>query len=72
MRKAVSATARNKSQRSELRTAVKKARAAAGSDQGKTAFLEAEKMLDRSGRKGLIHRNTAARYKSRMAKKLKG
>ena len=35
------------------------------------AYLDATKLLDRSGRKGLIHKNTAARQKSRLAKAIK-
>jgi small subunit ribosomal protein S20 len=72
MRQAVGRTARNKSQRSALRTAVKKLRGLLDNkEDGKVAFLEAEKQLDRAGRKGLIHPNTAARHKSRLAKRVK-
>ena len=71
MRQAVSRTARNRQQRSTLRTAIKKFRGLLGSKDEKVAFLEAEKQLDRAGRKGIIHPNTAARHKSRMAKRLK-
>ena len=35
------------------------------------AYQEAAKLLDRSGRKRIIHPNTAARQKSRLAKLLK-
>jgi ribosomal protein S20 len=31
---------------------------------------EAEQMIDRAGRKNIVHRNTAARTKSRLAKAL--
>ena len=71
MRQAVTRTARNRQQRSALRTAIKKLRSLIDSKQGKGAFLEAEKQLDRAGRKGIIHRNTAARQKSRLAKRVK-
>jgi len=74
MRQAVGRTARNRSQRSALRTAIKRLRGlldSKDSKEAKTAFLEAEKQLDRAGRKGLIHPNTAARQKSRMAKRVK-
>ena len=67
MRQAKVATARNRTQRSQLRTAVKKVRSTTGSD-ADTAFLEAQTLIDRAGRKNLIHRNTAARQKSRLAK----
>jgi small subunit ribosomal protein S20 len=65
MRKTRAATVRNRAQRSALRTAVKKAAApGAGAD----VKLVAVKLLDRAARKGLIHRNTAARRKSALAK----
>jgi len=65
MRKSRAASVRNRAQRSALRTALKKAQgAAAGEDT--TAAVQ---LLDRAARKGLIHKNTAARHKSRMAKK---
>ena len=62
MRKSRAAMARNRAQRSALRTALKKA-AHAGDD-----TVAAVTLLDRAARKGLIHKNTAARHKSRMAK----
>lgn len=57
-------TARNKAQRSALRSAVKKARTAASPE----AVRAAETLVDRAGRKNLIHRNAANRTKSRLAK----
>lgn len=65
MRKSRAATVRNRAQRSALRTALKKARAteASGDDRDVAVTL-----LDRAARKGLIHRNAAARHKSRLAK----
>lgn len=71
MRQAKGRTARNRSQRSMLRTALKKLRSLTDEKEMKTAFLEAEKQLDRAGRKRLIHPNTAARQKSRLAKRVK-
>ena len=65
MRKSRAATARNRAQRSALRTALKKARAAGATPDVK---LQAVKLLDRAARKGLIHKNAAGRYKSRLAK----
>lgn len=65
MRKTRAATARNRAQRSALRTALKKARSAGAAADVK---LQAVKLLDRAARKGLIHKNTAGRYKSRLAK----
>ncbi len=65
MRKSRAAAVRNRAQRSALRTALKKARAeGAGTDDRQKAIS----LLDRAARKGLIHRNSAARQKSRLAK----
>jgi small subunit ribosomal protein S20 len=66
MRKTRAATVRNRAQRSALRTALKKAKAAGASAD---VQKDAVSLLDRAARKGLIHRNAAARQKSRMAKK---
>ena len=63
MRKSRAATVRNRAQRSALRTALKRARAEGAGDAER---LRAVQLLDRAARKGLIHRNTAARYKSRL------
>ena len=71
MRQARSHAARNRSQRSALRSALKKLAGLSDPKDSKPAFLEAEKQLDRSARKGLIHPNTAARRKSRLTRSLK-
>jgi small subunit ribosomal protein S20 len=74
MRQARSRTVRNKAQRSELRTAVKRVRAAATAATAAAAtaaYAIAAKLLDRAARKGLIHKNNAARHKSRLAAMLK-
>ena len=66
MRKSRAAAVRNRAQRSALRTALKKARAAGSTPEVST---EAVSLLDRAARKGLIHRNKAARHKRQLAKK---
>ena len=63
---------RNRPYRSAARTYVKKAEVAikAGDqDAATTAVGEALSMLDRVASKGIIHRNNAARRKSRLMKK---
>ena len=65
MRKSRAATARNRAQRSALRTALKKAKAPTATAEERT---QAVSLLDRAARKGLVHKNMAARNKSRMAK----
>ncbi len=71
MRQARSRTIRNKAQRSALRTAVKHVRAATTAAAATQAYALAAQLLDRAARKGLIHRNNAARHKSRLAALLK-
>lgn len=71
MRQARSRTVRNKAQRSTLRTALKRVRAAATADAAAAAYAIAARLLDRAARKGLIHKNNAARHKSRMAAMVK-
>jgi small subunit ribosomal protein S20 len=66
MRKSRAAAIRNRGQKSALRTALK--RASAGNAEEK---LSAVQLLDRAARKGLIHKNAAARHKSRLAKAAK-
>jgi small subunit ribosomal protein S20 len=65
MRKTRSATARNRAQRSTLRTALKRAKAPTASAEERAAAVT---LLDRAARKGLVHKNLASRHKSRMAK----
>lgn len=63
----------NASHKSALRTAVKtfeKAAAGTQMDTAKEALVNATKKLDKATTKGLIHKNTANRKKSRLAKKL--
>ena len=57
----------NRQQRSKLRTALKKARGAEGAQSGEMALTVS--LIDKMAAKGLIHDNTAARYKSRLAKR---
>ena len=66
MRKSRAANIRNRAQRATLRTALKTAKSDTATVEQKT---EAASLLDRAARKGLIHKNAAARHKSRMAKK---
>lgn len=59
----------NRQLRSKLRTGLKKLRAAAdGDDKGaaQQALRDTQSLVDRMAAKGIIHRNTAARYKSRL------
>lgn len=64
---------RNRMARSTLRTAVKKvemALEAGQADQARANLLEATSLLDKAGRKGLLHRNNASRRISRLTRKV--
>ena len=64
---------RNRLVRSKTRTEVKKARTAIqGGDleNARQATLEAIRTLDKAAVKGVLHRNNAARRKSRLMKRL--
>ena len=73
-KQAVVRNARNASQRSMLRTAVKKvlkaieAKDATGAAE---AFNVAQPILDRYASRGLIHKNKAARHKSRLTARIR-
>ena len=63
---------RNKAVRSELRTRSKAAVTAAeqGADDVAAAQALAAKRIDKAAQKGVIHKNAAARHKSRLAKRI--
>ncbi len=65
---------RNKSVRSEMKTLVKDARIAneAGRDDAEDILRQALKSIDKAAQKGVIHKNQAARRKSRLVKELAG
>jgi small subunit ribosomal protein S20 len=60
----------NKAVRSELKTRVKSAVYAADTDDGPEAFRLAVKRIDKAAAKGVIHKNAAARRKSRLARRV--
>jgi small subunit ribosomal protein S20 len=61
----------NREQRSRLRSQLKAIRAAVGSKGEKVAdeLKAAISLIDKMAGKGIIHRNAAARYKSRLVAK---
>ena len=63
--------ARNRSRITRLRTAVKKYRALDAKKRG-DSLPATHSEIDRALAKGVIHRNAAARYKSRLAKASSG
>ena len=64
---------KNRAVRSRMRTVVKDVRQAidAGSDQAEALLARAISVIDSTAQKGVVHRNTAARTKSRLAAALK-
>lgn len=58
---------RNVNFRSAIRTAIKKALTESDPDVRTKNLNEAYSIIDRSVLKGILHKNTAARYKSRIA-----
>ncbi|HEY7139184.1 MAG TPA: 30S ribosomal protein S20 [Methylomirabilota bacterium] len=64
---------RNAAVRSTVRTSVKSARAAiegGQADQARATLARTIQTLDKAATKGVIHRNTAARKKSRLTRQL--
>lgn len=60
----------NRRLRSKLRTGLKGLRKAVNGDDkdgARAALGEAQSLVDRMAAKGMIHRNTAARHKSRLS-----
>jgi small subunit ribosomal protein S20 len=61
---------RNKSVKAELKTRTKRVEATIGTDDNDDAVRAATKRIDSAASKGIIHKNAAARKKSRMMKKV--
>ena len=64
----------NRNNKSRLRTAVRHLREALASgnpEAAATAYRETTSVLDKSVQKGVLHKNTASRYKSRLSARLK-
>jgi len=61
---------RNKAIRSELKTREKQAADAAAEGDADAAFRQAQKKIDMAAAKGVLHKRTAARKKSRLAKRI--
>lgn len=73
-RKAVALNQSNSSKRSSLRTAIKavrKAIAGGDKDTATATFRRSQAIIDRIADKDLIHKNAAARYKSRLSAAIK-
>jgi small subunit ribosomal protein S20 len=67
-------TVRNRANRSRLRSAMREFRESLKSgnrDQAEQAFRRTASALDKAIQKGVIHENTASRYKSRLSARVK-
>ena len=73
LRKSRDRRLRNRAAKSSLRTAIKKVRAGLEKRDTETAakaLAEAAPLIDKAAGKGFIHKNAAARYKSRLDRQL--
>ena len=71
LRRTAKRTVRNKAARTALKTYVKKVRTVAAGGEAKevqAAVSTVQKMMDKAAQRGIIHKNQAARRKSRAAK----
>lgn len=68
IRQSARAFERNRTQRSRLKTALKRVMTAEDGDTATQAYREASALLDRFATRNLLHRNKAARKKSQLAK----
>jgi len=73
MRQSEKRRGRNRKNLSQLKTQVKKLRAAiadGNAEAAKTLLPETEAVIDKAAKKGVVHDNAASRYKSRLARKV--
>lgn len=66
LRQAEKARLRNRSTRSSLRTSLKKILATNSKEEAEALINRTQSIIDKTAQKGVIHRNAAARYKSRV------
>ena len=70
VRQTTKRTAHNRSMRADLRTIIKKFRLLQESgniEQARDAYTDVQKNIDKAITKGILHKRTGARYKSRLA-----
>lgn len=72
VRKSRARALRNQSVKSAIKTFVKKTKVAItnGEEQATTFFHQTASLVDKAAKRGIIHKNAAARRKSRLAKRL--
>lgn len=65
---------RNKARRTRMRTSIKRVLKAVKSgdrEQAQQAYQDAVRVIDRTANRGIIHKNKAARHKSRLNAKIR-
>jgi len=70
IRQNIKKTARNRSLKSDVRTVIKKFRVLVESkdiEKAREAYPQVQKNIDKAITKGIIHKKTGARYKSRLS-----
>ena len=70
IRQNIKRTTRNRSLRSDVRTVIKKFRVLIESkdiEKAREAYPQVQKNIDKAVTKGIIHKRTGARYKSRLS-----
>ena len=72
VRQAEKRRARNRYQRSRMRTMIKKLQATEDKAEAETLLNEVKAYLDRLASKGIIHKNKAANYKGKLARRVNG
>jgi small subunit ribosomal protein S20 len=73
MRQSLRHRARNRKNLSQVRTQIKKLREALAkgdADAARTLLPETVGAIDKAAKKGVVHDNAAARYKSRLSRRL--
>ncbi len=68
LRQAQKARLRNRVVRSLMRTTLKKVQTAPARAEAEALLPQAVSVIDKSAKKGVIHKNVAARYKSKLVR----
>ncbi len=71
LRQSHKARLRNRSIKSQIKNLIKKVETSPDPDQAQKTFNEVVSLLDRATRQKVIHKNTATRIKTRLAKQIK-
>jgi len=70
LRNSLKIRTRNRAVRSRMRTAIKHVRQAPNQTAAQEALKQAISVIDKTVKKGVIRKNTASRYKSRLSRQV--